>query len=225
MFYIQESDKPKWHQKLFNIVKVEHDKIIIPYLSEEINEKNIKKIMKKIEKILIQSNSYKIVLSKILKNNVQLKNEIYASELNIDLIEGKWLFEALSNKILEYIMEKKKLNKEETRISILVNDLNEINLENIKKIINTYKKVNIVTEHIKKFKKIEEYYMEKEGILIALSNNKQKSISKSDIILNIDFPNEKINQYNINEKAIIVNFKNNIKINNKRFNGMCLRKL
>ena len=225
MFYIQEIDKPKWYLKLFNILKIEKDKIILPFSSEEINEKNIKGIVKKVENILLQSNSYKIVLSKELKKNIGFKNALYASELNIDIIEGKWLFEVLSYKLLDYVIEKKKMNKDEIKISVLVNDLNEINIENIKKIINKYKKVNIVTNHIEKFKKIEEYYMNKEGILIDISNNKQKSISKTDIVLNIDFPNDKINQYNINEKAIIINIKNNIKINSKRFNGICLRRL
>lgn len=225
MFYIQESDKPKWYLKLFNILKIENDKIILPFKPEEINEKNIKGIVKKVEKILLKSNSYKIVLSKELKKNIELKNALYASELNIDVVEGKWLFEALSCKLLDYVIEKKKINKDEIKISILVNDLNEINIENIKKIINKYKKVNIVTNHIEKFKKIEKYYMDKEGILIDISNNKQKSISKTDIVLNIDFPNDKINQYNINEKAIIINIKNNIKITSKRFNGICLRRL
>ena len=43
---------------------------------------------------------------------------------------------------------------------------------------------------------------------------------KSQIILNIDFPNELINKYNIQDEAIIVNLKAKIKINRKRFNGL-----
>ena len=43
---------------------------------------------------------------------------------------------------------------------------------------------------------------------------------KSQIILNIDFPNELINKYNINDDAIIVNIRGKIKINKKRFNGL-----
>ena len=43
---------------------------------------------------------------------------------------------------------------------------------------------------------------------------------KSQIILNIDFPQELINKYNIYDDAVIVNLKGNIKINKKRFNGL-----
>ena len=36
----------------------------------------------------------------------------------------------------------------------------------------------------------------------------------------MDFPNELINQYNINDEAIIINLRGNIKINKKRFTGI-----
>lgn len=98
--------------------------------------------------------------------------------------------------------------------------MSEILFENIKQIVRQYKRVNIVTNHIEKFRKIEEQILEKEGIMITVSDNKRKSLSKSKIILNVDFPTELINQYHIYEEAIIVNLKGNVKINRKRFNGI-----
>ena len=59
-----------------------------------------------------------------------------------------------------------------------------------------------------------------EGIIITLTNNKKKSLMKSQIILNVDFPRELINKYNIKDDAIMVNIKGKIKINKKRFNGL-----
>ena len=53
-----------------------------------------------------------------------------------------------------------------------------------------------------------------------MGNNKKKSLSKAKIILNVDFPTELINQYNIYENAIILNLKGNVKINKKRYNGI-----
>ena len=58
------------------------------------------------------------------------------------------------------------------------------------------------------------------GIMITISNNKKKSLMKSKIILNIDFPNELINKYMIKEDAIIINVQGKAKINRKRFNGL-----
>ncbi len=64
-------------------------------------------------------------------------------------------------KSLKYIIEKKNMKKEEVSISILVNDINDNILENIKEIVKEYKKINIVTNHIEKFKKIEKQILEK----------------------------------------------------------------
>jgi len=43
---------------------------------------------------------------------------------------------------------------------------------------------------------------------------------KSEIIINIDFPQELINKYKIYDKAIIINTHEKININSKRFNGI-----
>ena len=50
----------------------------------------------------------------------------------------------------------------------------------------------------------------------------KKVLIKKEIIINIDFPEELINKYNIYEKAIIINIEENIEITNKKFNGINL---
>lgn len=103
---------------------------------------------------------------------------------------------------------------------MMINDLTDIEFENIKTLARKYKTINIVTNHIEKFKNLEKQLQENEGIIITITNNKKKSLMKSQIILNIDFPKELINKYNIQDEAIIVNVRGNIKINKKRFNGL-----
>lgn len=105
-------------------------------------------------------------------------------------------------------------------ISILINDLTEIELENIKILSKKYKNINIVTNHIEKFKKIQNDLEENEGIIITITNNKKKSLMKSDIALNIDFPKELLNKYMIKEDMILINIPGRIKINKKRFDGL-----
>jgi len=56
--------------------------------------------------------------------------------------------------------------------------------------------------------------------MITVSNNKRKSLAKAKIILNIDFPEEMLNKYIINKKAILINIEGKVKINNKTFNGV-----
>lgn len=218
MYYVQETDKPNFLFKLFNIVKLQEDKIILPVINEEIRRKKAEKLAKKTKKILDKTNCNKLVLSKEIKMQELYKN--YLHTYNLDIVEGRWLFEALSTQTLEYVAEKGKMKKEEIQVSILVNEITENLIENIKEIAKQYKSVNIVTKHAEKFKKIEEQILQEDGIMIIVTNNKKKSLAKSKIILNVDFPTELINQYCIYEEAIIINLRGNVKINRKRFNGI-----
>ena len=58
------------------------------------------------------------------------------------------------------------------------------------------------------------------GIVLNISNNKKTSLLKSEVVINIDFPQELINQYNIYDKAIIINILEKISIYRKKFNGV-----
>ena len=218
MYYIQETDKPKFWQNLFQIITLKEDKIILPIGEEELTEKKAKKLAEKTKKIIDKVSSKNIVISKTIKKQKQYIN--YLQSENINIIEGKKLFQILVVPILDYIVKKKKLKKEDTYVSILINETSEVILENIRRIVRQFKKVNIVTNHIEKFKKLEEQILDQEGIMINVSNNKRKSLSKSKIIINVDFPTELINKYQINEDAIIINLRGNVKINKKRFNGL-----
>lgn len=56
--------------------------------------------------------------------------------------------------------------------------------------------------------------------MITISNNKRKSLYKSDIIINIDFVEEDINKFILNKKAIIINIEDKVKIRSKSFYGI-----
>ena len=218
MYYIQETDKLKFFMKLFNIIKIKEDKIILPIKDEIISDRKANRLARKTNRFLEKTNCNKLVISKKIK-----KQEIYINNLysyDFDIVNGKWLFEVLSCQVIDYVVKKKKMKKEEITISILINDVTDIMYQNIKKISKEYKRVNIVTNHIEVFKRMEEEILEEDGIIITIGNNKKKSLMKSNIILNVDFPTDIINQYNINEYAIIINLKGNVKINSKRFNGI-----
>lgn len=216
MFYIEKNDKPNWLEKKLNLIRIQDNTIILP-ITKETENKKIEKLAQKTRKVIQKySNSKKVILSKEMHNE-----QIYLNYLNtygLEIQDGRWLFEILLPDTIEYIINKKKIEK--TNISIMINDLTEIELENIKTLARKYKSINIVTNHIEKFKKLQKQLQEEYGIIITITNNKKKSLMKSQIILNIDFPNELINKYNIQDEAIIVNLKAKIKINRKRFNGL-----
>ncbi len=215
MFYVEKNDKPNWFEKKLNLIKVKENTIVLP-ITDDCKEKSIEKIATKTNKIIRKySNSKKVVLSKEMYKEEKYIN--YLNMLGLEIQNGKWLFEILLPEIVEYIIDKNKIEK--VNISILLNDLTDIEIENIKILARTYKTINIVTNHIEKFRRLEKQ-LQDEGIIITITNNKKKSLMKSQIILNVDFPKELINKYNIQDEAIIVNIKEKIKINKKRFNGL-----
>lgn len=103
---------------------------------------------------------------------------------------------------------------------MLINDFTQINKEIIIHIAKNIKRLNIVTNHINKCKKIEEYLYNEFGIMLNISNNKRRSLLKSEVIINLDFPEELINNYKIYDRAIILNINDKIEIKSKRFNGL-----
>ena len=220
LYCIQEADKPNFIFKILNVIQLREDKIILPIGAEKISSRKAFKLARKTKKILDKTISKRIVISQNIQKQQEYVNLLHSYSLEI--AEGKWLFEALSSKVLDYILGKKQMKKEETQISILVNDVTENMLANIRKIAKEYKRINIVTNHIQKFRKIEKQILEQDGIMITVGNNKRKGLAKSNLILNVDFPSELINQYNIYENAIIVNLRGNVKIEKKRFNGICI---
>lgn len=238
MYYIQESDKPNFWCKTFNILKLKSNKILLP-VEEKMDIKKSEVIAYKTKKIIDSSNCKKVVLSKKIKEQEDYIN--FLKSYDFKVADGRMLFKELIIEVLEYIIEKLNIKNEITQkgdlnkqkdtkrkskqiqISILINDVDEHMLQNIKQIIKTYKKVNIVTNHFEKFKNLEEQMLEQDGIAVFVSNNKRKSISNSQIILNIDFPSELINDYKICENAIIVNFRKNVIIKQKRFNGINIK--
>ena len=218
MYYIKETDKPSKFTEFFHIVKLENDTIILPITKTSLEEKTAYKLAIKTKTILDKTNSKKLVLSKQVKQQETYVNYLYS--YNYEMVDGRWLFQMLLFEVLEYVIKKTNIKEEEIKIGILVNDISELAIYAIQKLVTKYKYVKIVTNHIERFKNIEEKISEEQGIFINVGNNKRKILSKTNIILNLDFPTELINRYTINSTATIINFKGNVKIKNKRFKGL-----
>ena len=115
LYYIQETDKPNSILKLFNIVKLKENKIILPIEAEEkMDLKKSKVLANKTKKILSKTNCNKVILSKEIKKQQDYQNYLYT--YNFDIIDGRWLFEVLMLKSLKYIIEKKNMKKEALKI-------------------------------------------------------------------------------------------------------------
>ena len=212
----------KIYRTLFGVIsvsKIKDDVVLILPLYENKLVKNIyeKRMYNKLEKILYNFNIDTVVLSNELKNN-GIKNELYSQNMNI--LNGKTLFEIMIMETLEYISNKQNKKISDMEVTILSNNISKLLIENIIIIANNVKVVNIVTQNIDKFKKVEERIRERFGIVIRVMNNKRKSLAQSKIIINMDFPEEIINKYNINQFAIIININEKIRIYSKKFSGI-----
>lgn len=217
-FYIKEADKPSIIKQILNTVKTQNNELIIQPIKEKHTQKHIEKMAVKINKICKKKHVQNIVLSKKLQTNQELQTAIISNKINI--FDGRWIFNFLAYETIDFIIQKMNRKKEETEVSILTNDITYQAIETIKMLVKEYKRVNIVTNNINKFKYLENKIYNEYGIMITVTNNKRKSLTKSEIILNFDFSKELLNQYNIYDEAIIINIQGNMQIKKKRFNGL-----
>ncbi len=216
MYYIQEVDKPSFFIRIFNIIKLEGNNIFVP-LMEIKNSKVQEKLAKKTIKIFENLNSKKVVISKNVKMYKTYVNLLNTGQF--DVVNGKWLFSMLIPEVIKYVENKKNLKEEETSVYFLVNDFTETVIENIKAMAKGHKHVSVITKYVEKMKKIENQILQETGVVITVMNNKKKSLAKAQIVINADFTNELLNQYNICENAIIIDLTQSLRNLKKRFNG------
>lgn len=180
-------------------------KIIIIYKEKN---KNKKIIEKKINKVLIKENKNKIILSKAI---LKLLKNSKLSSINeyIKLIENrKEDFEQMIDYIIEFVLSSRDKKIEESNIYVLIKKYNSTYNEKIISMSEKCKSINIVTEDIKAYQKIEEKLVDY-ITNITVSNNKRKSLSNAKYIINIDYTNEELTKYNVNRNAIIFNISHN----------------
>lgn len=223
LFFLQESkEKDKYKLKLKSILNKIEEKnagnkffLTLPVsVDNKIKDKKFIKLVEQLGKYKMKT----VVLSEGLYNIEVIKNNLYSR--NIDILDGKFLFKLLTEEIIHYLCKKIRKNIEQIEISIFTNDLSHINKEVIIDLAKEVKTLNIITNHIKEFKELEDYLYNERGIIVKVSNNYKTALQKTDIILNIDFPEETVNKYYIPNKCIIININGEIKIKTKKFNGI-----
>ena len=215
--FLEQSKK----MRLLKKVTLKNNKIFINKNLEKASLKSKIKIVQKIKNILENKKVRQLCIEKNLKNDIQFINLLYSN--NINICTPKWIFKQKTDEIISQILKDKK--REETEISICVNEVDSQIEKYIYKFAKEFKTINIITNHIGKFKKIEQKLYEENGILINLTNNRRKSLLKSKFILNIDFPKELINEFTIYDNSIIINWEDNLKIRKKRFSGKIIEKI
>ena len=210
--YVISKQEKKFFKKIFNKLDIEEYENGKKYIIPKLNQKVIEKLKK--------DNIKNIVIAKKDKHNIEFINNIYSSNMNI--LNGRILFKHLIPEIIEYLSKILETNKEDIEITILVNDYSRINLYYINKLISNTKRINIITNNVKKFKSFADSLYTKEAITVPVMNNRNKSLINKKHIINIDFTEEQLKKYKVNRNATIINIENNIKDINKTFTGISI---
>lgn len=208
--YVISKQEKNFFKNIFNKLDVEEYENGKKYIIPKLNEKVIEKLKK--------DNIKNVVIAKKDKHNIEFINNIYSSNMNI--LNGRLLFKNLIPEIIEYLSKILETNKEDIEVTILVNDYSQINLYYINELISNIKRINIITNNIRKFKVFADRLYKEEAITVPVMNNKNKSLINKKIIINIDFTEEQLKKYRINRKAILINIENDIANINKSFAGI-----
>ena len=159
-----------------------------------------------------------IVVGKELKKDIELIEKI--ENIGIPISDGRWLFKFLVIQILEYISSCQKVDIKELKVALVTNENSELISYYIDELTKKSNKIKIITNHREKFHIIEEKLYYSKGIVLEISNNKRKGLQDVDVIFNFNFEEEILNKYKIDDKAILVNLKEKINVNSKRFSGI-----
>lgn len=195
--------------KIFNIIVIQNIKndeylYIVPRISN----------LKKIKKVLKKSKAKKVILSKKLKK--------YSKELGIE--ENNKIPKYFIYNILKFIQNITNIEIELQSIYFVTNVYNTENIQTITNLAQNIKSVNVVTNKIKDYNRLEKKLYDS-GNLIAVTNNKRKSLRKANFIINLDLTNEELNSYSINRNSIIINCANEKISKLACFNGIVINNI
>ena len=224
IIYIKQTKKPKLIYKTLSIFKtdtIEDKTIIYLPINNKTRKKKTEKVMEKLSQFFYEKAIKNVVLEQELEQNETIKNVLYSN--NINILDGTRLSKFLVFNVIEKVFEYKQKNIQAGEVTLLVNENNEVNIQTIIKLAQSVKRLNIVTNNTKKFNKIAEYIYEELGMIIKNTNNVNFNLASSDIIINLDFPQEGINRIKLPNQATLINIPKNIKIKSKKFSGINIK--
>ncbi len=204
----------------FNIFEKREDEEKITYILYKSNGNYIKKINSKVKKI-----NTPIVFSRQIKENIN--KEEYEDTILYKLIklleEDKTIFRKYIEEVLNSIITKKEEAPEQQSLYILAKSEN-IKIKNeIINMIAKYKTINVITTNLREFQKLEAD-LDENLETFAVLNNKRKSLARAQYIINIDYNEEELLEYNINRTANVFNL-NTGKLHLNNFDGYIINNI
>lgn len=188
IYYIKYEKKyVRWIDRLifkYDIVDIDKNRHLMKINKEIINEKVYEKIIKITE-----------------NDNLLFSNNVVANHYN-DCFSGKILMKYMVVDIIQKIQKIVETN-------FILEDLyiafeGEVDYSILYDLSREFKSINIVTNKIRKVKRIENKF-DRDDIVYSISNNKKKALKKAKIIVNMDYSSDFFEEFNINRNSIIIN--------------------
>ena len=187
----------------------------------EFNDKTIIKLVKIIRRYKIDSVVFSKDIDKEFSN--QVMNRLVDEGMIIDNLKGKKLMEYMGLEIIEYILkiQETEINREEIYFLLKKEEIESIiDTDYLTNYIKGFRLVNLVSNDIRQLKKIQDKILEKDNILISISNNKKKALKRAKYIININLNKKELEKYTINRYAIIINLRETVKYDEPSFGGI-----
>ena len=183
--------------------------------------KNKERVRKKVSRYIEKLGINALVFSKDLEES--FKSDIYTFLKNsnkVQVLNGKKLMGFMKFEVVKYVLNKQKVNSKEEEIYIVFKKSGDTDLNFLKKFIENFRVVNVVTNDIERLKNVQDNLLENDGILISVSNNKRKALKRAKYVLNINLNKEELEKYRMNRDAIIVNIQENVRYGLAGFEGI-----
>lgn len=196
---------------IFHIITVKeiYSGLIFILPISKIEERQIKKYIKKVNKLMKKYQISSMVISENLRKNEVFMKHFYQSknvEKQVHILDGKGLMPYIIKEVIEYILKKKNSSSkvELEDLYVLVNQENSNNNENLVYLAQCFKTINIVTPYIQQYQKFANQLEDKYSAMITVTNNKKKSLRKAKWIVNFNMPISEMKKYTIYRTATII---------------------
>lgn len=127
--------------------------------------------------------------------------------------------------IIEYILKLQKKDLRQEELYFLIKKDSKMDFSFLDDFIKTCKTINIITNDIERFKRIQNNLYEQENILIGVSNNKSKSLKRARYIINVNLEQKELEKLKIYRDAIIIHIPEGEKYNSICFNGININEI
>ncbi len=184
----------------FSVIDIDKNKKCI-----YINKKYIKYMAyKKLNRYLIKHNLEELKDNALIAKEIKIDNRIDSIKY---IPKEKYIMKAMIYDILKYT--ENILNVDFRNECIYVSMINENNKDILFEILDMFSSINIVTTRIGCMRRAERSILKRREALISISNNKRKALKRAKILINIDFSDKLLNDFEINRNCIIINLNNN----------------